>query len=216
MNPAYVPAPSGRDARARVGGEARQVRLVHDRLAPGVAERPVALPVVLLDVDDHALHRARGVGRGARLDPSVGGGGRDRAAVRVEEDAGGVEAQSVVRVPRPVRGEAVELAGADPGDLDVPVVAGPVDRRVEPDDPGRGRVIDRVEQEQVEADRAPGVDAEVGAIGGEHRRPAGRDCPCGSRPRAIRLGPPGGRRPRARSSPGHSPTLACIIPPSTM
>ena len=66
-------APGGRHAGAGVGGEARQVRLVDDRLAPGVAERTVALPVVRAGVDHHALHGGRVVGRGR---PIRAGGSR--------------------------------------------------------------------------------------------------------------------------------------------
>ena len=96
-------APGGRHAGAGVGGEARQVRLVDDRLAPGVAERLVALPVVRAGVDHDALHGRRVVGRGR---PIRAGGSRsasrrpgrtDRAAAWSRRSAGRRRAPMVRR-----------------------------------------------------------------------------------------------------------------------
>ena len=52
------PAPSRVHPAARVSGEALDVRLVDHGLRERAIERPVALPVVRGEVDDHALHGA--------------------------------------------------------------------------------------------------------------------------------------------------------------
>ena len=111
--PCVGPAPGGRQAGAGVGGEARQMRLVDDRLAPAMSERAVALPVVRAGVDHDALHGGRVIGPVARSDPAVAVRRGDRPAVWVEQQPGRVEAQPLVGIPGSVGGEPVELAGLD-------------------------------------------------------------------------------------------------------
>jgi len=58
------------------------------------------------------------------------------------------------------------LAGAQTGNLDVPVVEGPVAGAVEVDHPGGERVVSVVEEQQFDRGRTAGVDGEVDATGG--------------------------------------------------
>ncbi len=206
----------GRHARPRIGGHPGQVRLIDHRLAPRPGERLVAIPVVVAGIGHDALHRGgHRVGHPGR-DTAVAAGHGDATPVRVEQDLVRVEAEAILGRPRPVRGVAVELAGHDTRDVRVPVLARPVDVRVEANDPGRDEVVGAIEEQDVDAGRTFGIDPEIDA----RRRHRGTQ----------RVGRPGldrGRRMEARQRPSrliigarrrrhrpYSPTLACIIPPS--
>ena len=86
------------DAGARVAGESADVHLVDDGARGGPAQREVSLPVVRARIDDHALHRRRGVVACPSRGLAVVALRDDHApAVRVEQDLGGIE-------PQPARG----------------------------------------------------------------------------------------------------------------
>ena len=179
------PAPPGCHARAGIGGEARDVGLVDDRVAERALDPLVALPVVVAPIDDDALHRDRAVGRVAGVDPSVARRCRDRPPVWIEEHLRRVEPQAVVRRPRPVHAVAVQLAVTEARDVDVPVGTGPVADRVEDHDPCRDDVVDAVEQDELDPAGVLGEDREVDAVAGD-RRP--QPVVASRRDRAVRGG----------------------------
>src|SRR4051794_9575494 len=99
------------------------------------------------------------------------------AGVRVEEDLRGVEPHPARRVPRPFDAVAVGLAGRHAGDEGVPVVVGAVGDRVEADGPSGRRVVDAVEQQQLDPGGVPREEAEVGPVAagrGPERRAGAR------------------------------------------
>ncbi len=124
----------------------------------------VALPVVQPGVGDDALHRGGHVVDDAGIEPPVAGRRRRRRARTGRAGAwwrrsAGPRAAPTVRVPRSRRA----VRRDDPGHEHVPVLAGPVDRRVEGDDPDRCEVFRRVEEQDVDARGVLRVDAEVDA-----------------------------------------------------
>ena len=136
------------DAGARVASESADVHLVDDGARRGPAQREVSLPVVRARIDDDALHRRRRVVAFASRGLAVVVLRDDHApAVRVEQDLGGVEPQPALGVRRPFDPIAVDLSRPTPGHEHVPVVVGPVRRRIDPDYAGRGGVVPIEEQE---------------------------------------------------------------------
>jgi len=134
------------DARGGVTSETADVHLVNDCLAERAAERRVALPVVPPPVGDDRPHGRSGrvagmLGRIPAVGRRYGNGGR----VGVEEELVAVESESgtLWAVDTP----AVDLAGAQAGNLDVPVVEGPVAAAVEVDDPGGPGIVDVIEEQ---------------------------------------------------------------------
>ena len=109
-----------------VAGEAAHVQFVDDRVLQGDAQRPVALPVVAVAVDQAAGFAAQA---GARTAPV---GRVDLAGVGVEQDAavviGMAAAQRIVGTADPVAVAQV-VRGAD--EQGVPDIAGAVVGRVE-------------------------------------------------------------------------------------
>ena len=152
------------DPGARVAGEPADVHLVDDGARGGPAQREVALPVVRARIDDHALHRRRGVVALPSRGLAVVVLRDDHApAVRVEQDLGGIEPQPARGVRRPLDPVAVDLSRRAPGHEHVPVVVGPVRRRVDPDHAGRGGVVLPVEEQEFDARGGPREQAEVDA-----------------------------------------------------
>ena len=211
-------APGRVDAGVGVGREAFDVSLVDDRVSEGPAQRRVALPVVVAEVDDDALHGSGEVTRrGAAGRARVAGRDHDPAAVRVEQDPIRGEPQAAFRRERTMGSKAVHLTRLDPRHEGVPVRPGPVRRAVQLDHPRRV-VVDAIEQQDVDRARPLRVDRHVDAVRGRHRADRMARPP---RRRRERL------RHRDRGLDGHvlapvkmptlpqRPTLACIIPPST-
>ena len=93
----------------------------------GPAERRVAFPIVCVRIYYDALHRGGGVVAGsARGFATVMFGNDHTAAVRVEENFAGIEAQSPRGIERPVHPVAVELAGLYSRHERMPVMIGTV------------------------------------------------------------------------------------------
>ena len=161
-----------RHARAGVPREPSHVHLVHDGARGGQPQGCVAFPVVHARVHQHALHRGGRVVAALRgRVTTVGGRHRYAAAVRVEQDLGGVE-------PHPGTGGArgpvaVQLARLHGRNEDVPVVVRAVARGIEPDHARRPGIVDAIEEQQLDPGRVPREHAEVGA-GRSGRRPQGR------------------------------------------
>ena len=170
MRPANVPRVFSRQTGARMAGEAAHVHLVHDGLRRRPLKGSIALPVVRGDVDHDALHcRCGVVARAARViaavafpEPQRHGRTdpvepwRDRSAFRR-----GIE--------RPLDPIAVQLAGPYAGHEHVPVVVGPVHRWIEADDARGPRVVDTIEQQQLDARCVLREDTEVDAVVGRRR-----------------------------------------------
>ena len=72
-----------------------------------------------------------------------------------------------MRLERPVGAVSIELAGLQARHEDVPIVEGVVDFRIQGDDAGGLGVIYIVEQQQLQASAAVGIDAEIDAARGE-------------------------------------------------
>ncbi len=150
--------------------------------ADGRQQRRVALPVVGGRIDDHALHRSRGIVAGL-----AGGGAavairhHDAPAIGVEKDLRGIEAQAVRGLERPVDAIAIDLARPQAGDEHVPVVVGAIGGRVDPDHARWLRVVDAVEEQQLDPGRVLGEHAEVHPVGAG-RRPERRAGALGSNP----------------------------------
>ena len=122
------------DAGAGMAGEAAHVHLVDDGLRGRPAQRRVAFPVVGGRIDHHALHRGRAVVAGlAGGGATVAVGNRHAAAIRVEEDLGGIEAHALRGIPRPLDAIAVDLACPHAGNEHVPVVVGAIGGRIDAD-----------------------------------------------------------------------------------
>ena len=149
------------------GGEALHVQLVHDRLVPRGARRPVVHPVEVR-VGDDAFGHARGavavVGRigVAAHRVWVHGGvpshlALDRLGVRVEQQLRRIAAMAGVRCPRSVDAVAVALPGFDVGHVRMPDVAVDLGER------DTLLVAVGVEQAQLDAFGDLGEDREVGA-----------------------------------------------------
>ena len=117
-----------------VTGEAAHVQFVNDRVLQGDAQRPVALPVVAMAVDQAAGLAAQA---GARVAP---GGRVDLAGVGVEQDAAAVKgmaaARGVVGAAQPVAVAQVVRCAGEQGVPDVTgAVAGRVERELAPPGP---------------------------------------------------------------------------------
>ena len=171
--------------------EALDVRLVDHGLVPGPARRRVVFPVERV-VDDDALRHAGGavvlvwrqvvrvfahrVVEQRVLPVRLTGQG---ARVRVDEQLRRVEAQPFLRVVRTVGAQAVELACLQPRHEAVPDVAHLLSQR----HLLRLRPVRRVEEAELDAIRALGVDGEVHALvrhrGAQGVRLAGKDTFCG-------------------------------------
>ena len=65
------------------------------------------------------------------------------------------------------KAKAIELAGLDPFEPDVPDVARPVSCRIENDAPGRRGVFGAVEEVETDARRVPAEDREVDTVGSQ-------------------------------------------------
>ena len=90
VSPAYVFGQSG----AGMAGETAHVHLVDDGAGGRPAERRIAFPIVCVRIYYDTLHRGGGViAAGARGFAAVLFGNNHAAAVRVEENFGGIESQ---------------------------------------------------------------------------------------------------------------------------
>ena len=218
--PGVGPADRRVHAAVGVGREPADVGLVDHGVRERPVQRPVALPVVRAEVNDHALHRAQvvvpsAVLAGAAGRPAVAGRHGHAPPVRVQQDPVAVEAQPALGCPRAMGPEAVHLAGPDAGHECMPVRPGPVGVRVEVDDARRHVVVHPIEQHELDPGGPFGVDGHVHTVGREGRangvaraRLRGRDGFDG-----LEDGLHRGRLGRLGIA--YSPTLACIIPPST-
>ena len=84
--------------------------------ADGPAQRHVSLPVVSARIDDHALHRRRGVVARLLRRLAVVVLRNDHApAVRVEQDFGRIEPQSALGGRRSLDPVAIKLSRPHPG-----------------------------------------------------------------------------------------------------
>ena len=211
--PGVGATPSLGHARVRMRGEAAHVRLVHDRVVERPIERAVALPVVGRQVDDHALHRttdrirsrqATGPGRSpAERRRRARTGRAGRAARRTARPRPGPTAREPGRrTPGRPRCPARTRASSRPSGSSLASSGRTAARRVV----GRG-----VEQQQIHP-RGPlaehGEVHPVGRHGRADRRGAAR--------RDSRRSGPATSRCERRHHLAQSPTLACIIPPSTV
>jgi hypothetical protein len=168
--PEVGPAPLGRDARARVAGEAADVHLVKDRAGKRSLQRNVAFPVVAVRIHYHAAHRQRAVVPRINGRLAVVGGAGDGARVRVEQDLVAVKAQALLGPHRSVGAEGIDLSRRQALYVDVPVIEGAVLLGMELDDLGRSGGVFAVEQQQLDIGAVLGEDAEVDPIG-THRGP---------------------------------------------
>src|SRR5690349_17936108 len=96
-----------------MASKAADVHFVDDRPTRGESQRRVALPVVRATVDDHVLHRGRGVfARGLSRLTAVAVRHNDSAAIRVEQRFRLVKTQAIFR-PRGSR-DAIGIELASP------------------------------------------------------------------------------------------------------
>lgn len=103
------------------------------------------------DTGDQAL---RGQGRVVTSEAyqAVGAGGdRHAAAVGIEQRLGGIKAQPEIRRIWTTSAVGKDLTGSVSWDEAVPVMIDPVSSRVERYHPGRSRIIEGVEQQQIDA-----------------------------------------------------------------
>ena len=128
----------------------------------GRSQRRVAFPVVRAGSTTTLFIAV------AALSPCARGGlaavavGHDNAAaVRIEQDLGGVEAQPARRVGRPGHAITVDLPGPHAGHEDVPVVIGAIGEGVESDHARGLRVVLPVEKQQLDPGCMAGEEAEV-------------------------------------------------------
>ena len=141
------------------------VHLVDDGLGEGPPEGLVAFPVVCRQVRDQALHGDGGVvARGGRGDTVVAGGQGHAAAVGIDQHLVRSEAQPRLRCLRPVDSVAIDLAGAESRHEAVPIVVGPVANGIERDHPCGPRVIDGVEEQQLDSGGTGRIDREIHAV----------------------------------------------------
>ena len=159
-------------------GEAPDMQLVDDGAPERAPQGLVTFPVVGRQVGDDALHGGAGVAIGpAAGHPVVAFRNRHREAVRVEQHRGRVVPQPGGRVEAAVHPPRVNLPGAYAGHEYVPEAGGAVVRRIQRDGAGRRRVVDVVEQQQVDLGGRARPDREVRAAlarpGTERARAAG-------------------------------------------
>jgi hypothetical protein len=146
-------------------GEPAHVHFVDDGPGPGVVERDIALPVELAGINDHTLHCPGGIlSRLAGRVATVARGHDDALPVRIEKHLTGVETEASLRLERASDAVAINLPRSQAGDEDVPVVIGPVLRRIEGYRARRAGVVRAVEEEQFDRPGVPGIDAEVDAV----------------------------------------------------
>src|SRR5262249_51423035 len=162
--PCERPAPLVADAGAGMTREAAHVHLVDDGLRRWPLQWRIALPVVGRHVEHDALHRRAGiVARAARIGWSVTLWNRDSAAVGIEENLGRIEAHAARGIERSADLIAVQLARSDVRHEHMPVVIGAIGRWIQANDPRRPRVVDVIEEEQLDAARVLREDAEIDA-----------------------------------------------------
>ena len=151
-------------------GEALDVQLVHDGLAPDDLRPLVSAPVEVV-VHHHAARRSVGGVAGVeQVDPAllvpedrrapVGLAG-EGPRVRVHHQLVGVEAVAFLRGPRPVHPEAVQRPGAQAGQVSVEDVIGLIPQR-EPGDLLRGLL--GVEEAQLHRGGVVGGEREIDAL----------------------------------------------------
>ncbi len=198
--------------RRRVAREAADVRLVDDRVRGVNVRRRDAFPVVVGEVHDEALHGRLAVVVWTRgLVPRPVLPVNDAQGVGVEEDLLHVEAVPVPGLMGSVDAIGVDLALADPLDEDVPVIEGLVDPRVEPDRLERLRVVEPVEEQQLDRGRALREEREVDSARGDARPERAGLTGSGRkhrRPWRSRPGPPPGSG-RGAPRPSSSRRRAC-------
>ena len=91
--------------------EASHVHLVNDGLGSRPVKRSVAFPIVGAGIDNHALHRCRGVValQGCSF-AAVIPGNNDAPAVWVQEDLRGIKAHAICGIERSLNAVAIKLA----------------------------------------------------------------------------------------------------------
>src|SRR5439155_6555706 len=147
-------------------GEPADVHLVDDRLVHRPVERAVALPVVVVDVDDGGAHRGGQVVSGYAGGTPVPQRLRHPARIGIDEYLVRVEpVPVVVRVVWPGDPVGVVRAGAQPAQVHVPEVEAAVRVRVQLDHLYRLRAVVLGEDEQRHRGRALGVHREVDTLG---------------------------------------------------
>ena len=141
-------------------------------------------------IHDHAPHGDRGVLAGAACGAAiVCVRHHDGARVGIEEDLRRIEPESSGGFEGPYRPVRVDLPWTKAGDEGVPIMVCPVGARVESDYASWLNIGRAVEQHELQALGAPGVDAKVHAAledgGTERKTPAWADghrlAPCNAR-----------------------------------
>ena len=160
--------------------EAGDVHLVDHRGGERPTERGVALPVIGVGIHDDTAHGdLRVLARAARRQTVVPVRHDDGAPVGIEQHLGRIEAKPSRRVERADGAVRVDLSGAESGHEGVPVVVGPVSRRIEADDARRLGVACAVEEQKLDGAGLAREDAEVDAAlhdgGAQREAPAWRD-----------------------------------------
>jgi hypothetical protein len=145
--------------------EAGHVHLVDDQVLCRTVERLVALPVIIVNVDDDAAHRGRQiVGRPdgvVSIEERSGGAQR----VWVNEDLVAVESEPpTVKVLRPIDTVGILSAWPKAPDVDVPEKEGLVLGGSELDDLGRLDVILPLKEKQLDARGITGEDREIHSL----------------------------------------------------
>ena len=184
----------GREARVRAAQvvahaghalrEPLDVQLVDHRLGPGAPQRRVPLPVERVVGHDRARDRrrrvlsvqhvlvARRVGEHPR--PAEPDRAFDRLRIGIDQELRRVEAMAGGRLPRPADPVAVALSRADAGEVDVPVVRGPLG------DVDALLAALVVEQAELDAVRVLAEEGEVRPVAvpgrAEGKRPSGPHC----------------------------------------
>ena len=154
-----------REPGARIAGEPSHVQLVNDRPGGRPLQRRVALPIVGLWIDHHALHGGRGVvALPARSLAAVIFGDDHAAPIRIEEHLRGVEPQSARWIVRTLDAVGVELPRLHTRDEHVPIVVGAVGRRVDRNHARRTRIVLTVEEQQLDARGTAREHTEVHAV----------------------------------------------------
>ena len=154
--------------------------------AKGRPSRGVAFPVVCREVGDHAFHRGARIPARPRAGHLIAARHRHRDAIRIKQQRRRVVAQPGGRIEGAVDPPRVDLSRLHVGHEHMPEIRRPVPQRVQRNHAGRPRVIDIVEQQQVQPCSRAGPHREVGAAvdpmgaqwrgtGARHGRMDGRD-----------------------------------------
>src|SRR5271166_6315031 len=160
------PPPLRGDPRAWMLRETRNMHLVDHGLGEGPAQRCVALPIVDIGIDHHALYGVRvGFAVSARGVARVSIGHDDGASIGIKEDLGGIETQTALGIERTVGAIRINLSWTDSGHKDVPVMVGAMRVSIEADYPRRFRRGSVIEQQQLHSARLSREHAEVDAVG---------------------------------------------------